>query len=463
MGDRAQAVQFFNTAVQAVNNKDNPERLQLAYQLFSSAVYADPNWFDANFYAGNNNSDLEHFHGAIACWYRALECIAEPMEKSKAMTNLGWRLHCLGRSEEALEWSLKSLEINPALAYTYVNIALILGLKDDSEGALDMAKKAFALEPQDPVVEMCLAFSYLFNKQYDLGLEHFESRFAYKLKNYLDYPYPKWLGEEGKTVFVVADQGLGDTLCFARFLPQASARSKFVYAYVQGELMRTFMYAFAHLPNVSFMPTNTPFPPADHWTTFMSLPFALQCTNDEIRNCPPYKMTEGRDFPQNWKLPDKKLHIGCNWFGSPRNDINKHRSFPVEHLADLYKVPGIQLYSLQVGEKAGEMHDRGFAPIMRDLTPYARDVSNTVALIKDLDLLICCESACAHIASLADVEVWMPYSYQGRDWRVGHTGDDRLWTPKTRIFRQDSDSRWEPVFERIRAALQERVDAIDAG
>src|SRR6266446_1188326 len=428
MGDRAQAVQFYNAAVQAVNQQDNPERLQLAYQLFASSVLTDPTWWESTYHAGNNNSDLEHLPAAIASWRQALNCKTERSERARILTNLGWRLHCLGKCEEALEFSNQALELDPAMSYTYVNLALIYGIFDKPDLALDSAKKAFSLKPEDPVVEMCLAFAYLFDHQWDKGLKHFESRFAYKLKNYLNYPYPKWLGEEGKTVFVVADQGLGDTLCFARFLPQAAKRSKYIYAYVQGELMRTFSHAFAHLPNVAFMPTNTPFPPADHWTTFMSLPFALQCTNDEIRRCPNYHMFEGRYFPQTWKVPDKKLHIGCNWAGSARNEIDKYRNFPLTLLTELYRVPGVQLYSLQVGEKAGEMHDNGFAPIMRDITPYCRDVSNTVALMKDLDLIISCESACAHIAALAGVECIVPYSFMGRDWRAGHTGEDRLWT-----------------------------------
>ena len=50
---------------------------------------------------------------------------------------------------------------------------------------------------------------------------------------------------------------------------------------------------------------------------------------------------------QNWRIPDRKLHIGISWAGSPLNDIDKHRNIPVTQFFDLYKVPGIQLYSLQ--------------------------------------------------------------------------------------------------------------------
>ncbi len=457
MGDRPSAVQFFQAAVNAVNAKDNPEHLVLAYQLFASSVNADPNWWESNYQSGNNNSDLNHYPSALASWRRALECDMEPMERSKVLTNLSWRCQCVGLIEEAKDYAEQALEIDPAQAYAYVNLALVFGTLDRPDIALDNARKAHSLKPDDTVCQMCLAFQLLFDHKFAEGLKHFEARFAYKLKNYLNYPYPKWVGEENKTVFIVADQGLGDTLCFARFIPQAAARSKYVYAYIQGELMRTFQHAFSHLANVNFLPANTPFPPADYWTTFMSLPFALKSTDKEIRETPNYKMFAGRDFPQNWKLPDRKLHIGCAWGGSPMNDIDKNRSFPVTQLCDLYRVPGIQLYSLQVGPRAGDMHDNGMAPIMRDLTPYIREVSNTVALIQDLDLIISCESACAHIASLAGKETWIPYSYLGRDWRIGHTGEDRLWTPQHRIFRQGPDQKWEPVFAKIVEALHERV------
>jgi len=102
------------------------------------------------------------------------------------------------------------------------------------------------------------------------------------------------------------------------------------------------------------------------------------------------------------------------------------------------------------------LHDLGCAGVIQDLGSYIRDVCDSVALMQDLDLIISCESALAHIASLAGKECWLPYSWLGKDYRIGLDGKDQLWT-QHRIFRQGKDRRWEPVFEEIAAVLRERI------
>ena len=84
---------------------------------------ADPEWATACYQAGNNASDLNHFHAAIACWRRALECEMPditPMEsqdasRAKVLCNLGWRLESLGATEEALKITLEACRVDPAL------------------------------------------------------------------------------------------------------------------------------------------------------------------------------------------------------------------------------------------------------------------------------------------------------------------------------------------------------------
>ena len=80
---------------------------------------------------------------------------------------------------------------------------------------MEFAKKGWEMEPDNPVTEAAYAFSLLFGRQLKAGFERFEIRFKWRLHQFLQYPYAKWLGEEDKIVFLVADQGFGDTLCFA--------------------------------------------------------------------------------------------------------------------------------------------------------------------------------------------------------------------------------------------------------
>ena len=456
MGNRSTAVKFFNQALAALNDKSSTVNVTTSYQLFASACQEDPTWHQGWFQYGNNNADMNFHCAAAAAYRRALFCEHTPEERGKALINLGWRMHTLGRLEEGEQYLLEASKLLPNEPSVYLNLSQLVGLLDRSDESVMYARTAYSLS-QEPLYEAALAFALLFNRKFAEGFKHFEIRFKWRLHSFLQYPYPKWEGEDDKTLFLVSDQGLGDTLSFSRFVRRAAKKCKYIHMYVQAELLQLFMYSFSDIPNINLLPFGSLFPHADCWSTFVSLPFALGLTDQEIRDQPhiQFPLVER---PTMWMVPDVKLHIGIQWRGSKLNDIDVHRSIPVEEFLELYRVPGIQLYSLQVGEAAQEANVIGAISLIKDLVPYIQsDVTATLALMKNLDLIICCESAVAHIAALYGKECWVLYSYQGRDYRIGLDGTDRIWSPKHRIFRQGPDRQWGPVIKRVIEALRERL------
>lgn len=456
MGNRAAAQDMFNAAVTAANDRSQPQHLERAYQLFGSACLTDPTFGLAHFQMGNNNADLKRTEAAIACYRRALHCVVTDEEKVRILTNLGWFLYATGRIDESLSTLLGATILDPLAPNAWQNLSVVYGLLDDSPNSIKSAELAHNINPTDVNTEIALAFALMFDKQFARGLKHFEKRFEWRLQQYTHSPYPQWHGEPDGTLFLMSDQGLGDTLSFARFVQAACKRCKYVHASIHPELLRLFQHAFVGIKNLNLIPQPSPFPQADYWSTFMSLPTALGLTDDEIINqphiaCPKF----GTD--QNWKVPDAKLHIGIAWKGNPQSDIDKHRSIPFEQFLELYRVPGIQLYSLQADDFSKDLYDAGSTMLVRDLKPYIRDVCDTLGLLTHLDMVICLESALGHIAGLAGKETWFAYSYLGRDYRAGHTGEDAIWYPKHRFFRQEKGEGWQPVFDRIVEALREKV------
>lgn len=469
MSQREQAQHLIAKGEAAVRDKSAPTNQDHGYQLLSAACYADPTYGDAFYVNGCAAGDLQRPHASVALFRRALECALDDEGRLRALTNLAWELMKIGGHKEAVPLLHEALRINPKRPLPYMHLSLCAQVFGDTAAGVGYARKCLDLtDPNDgtgyPTAEFAYAFALLFDRQYAAGLKHFESRFAARLPNFLLYPYPKWRGENGKTLFLVADQGLGDTLSYARFVEQAAHRCRFIHMCVQSELRRTFEHAFRHIANINFMPSPSNFPgDADAWSTFVSLPFALGLTDDEIINAPNIDMPRP-PLSNAWKVPDRKFHIGIAWAGSPLNDIDKHRNIPIHHFIDLYRVPGIQLYSLQVDAKKADLNIWGFAPLIRDLSGYLRDVADTSTVLGDLDLVVTVESALGHICSMANQECWIPYSHLGRDYRIGANEHvQRLWTPKHRVFQQFDDMRWEPVFERIVEALRERVVQLPQG
>lgn len=456
MGDRAAAIAMYNTAVTAANDRSRASHLERAYQLFSSASLIDPTYNMAHYQMGCANSDMNRYPAAIASWRRALQCTNSTQELVHTLTNMGWFSHVNGDDDEAESLLDQAVELDPKAAAAWCNLSVVAGRMDQSERSVRCAEKAFELEPDNVQHEIALAFALLFDRQFARGLKHFEKRFQWRLQEYLHAPYPQWQGEEGGTLYLLSDQGLGDTLSFARFVEQACKRCQYVHLSVHPELLRLFTHSFLHIKNVNIFPQRNPFPQADYWSTFMSLPTALGLTDKQIIEQPHISMPRV-SCQTNWKVPDTKLHIGIAWKGNARSDIDKYRSIPVTQFLELYRVPNIQLYSLQVDASSAELYDQGCVALIRDLKPYINDVTDTLALVNQLDLVICLESALGHIAGLAGKETWIPYSYGGRDYRAGLRGDSPIWYPKHRFFRQEKGESWQPVFLRICEAVADKI------
>lgn len=462
MSSRLSAIQFHTKAIDALKNVSDSGRQSLAYQLFASSVLVDDTFANGFYEVGNANSDMGLMNGAIAAYRKVLELPlgteigdATPELQIKACANMGARLFQLGRLEEAEECCVKALSVNPDLSYAWMTLAQVQSVTGRIKESLVSAHKAFKLEPS-PQVEFGLGLCLVFAEQWKKGLKHMEARFPYRLPHFMEYPYPKWDGSKGKKLFLVSDQGLGDTLSFSRFVEQAAKRCDFIFMGVHKELARLFAASFAHCKNIEIMPQPCPFAPADYWSTFMSLPVHMNLTDKQFVNAPGIKIPPF-SINKGWKVPNKKLHIGVAWEGSKHCDINHWRSFPVEMILELYQVQGIQLYSIQTGEAAKRLHDIGAAALVKDMAPYINDVADTIGIMSELDLLITTESAPGHMAGAIGLETWVPYSYNGNDFRIGRSEKGSIWYPRQKIFKQGKDAQWGPVFNRIVHALDARL------
>jgi ADP-heptose:LPS heptosyltransferase len=114
------------------------------------------------------------------------------------------------------------------------------------------------------------------------------------------------------------------------------------------------------------------------------------------------------------------------------------------------------LYSLQKGP--GSEHLAGLAAraSIVDLADRIQDFDDAAAVMKNLDLVVSCDSAPVHLAGALGVRVWMPLPYTP-DWRWLLDREDSPWYPTMRVFRQLPDGNWEPVFQRLAAELAQLV------
>lgn len=470
MTPRNHAIDLFNRAQPLIQTDP-----RLAYQMLASSVVTDPSFADGWALLGAALADLGSLPASCEAYRSALRLPDSlepggmtPTLRHRCLLQLGHRLthqtvvswHSLDEATHVLEQAISmgdAVDIQTT-AFCHTNVSLIAAHRGWEIAELVEAEKGFEMHA-DPATELGLAFACLFQGQYYRGLKHFEARFPYQLGSYLSLPAPRWDGGHVETLYVLSEQGLGDALSFARFIPEAASRvGKLVYP-VQPTLVTLLTDTFRGIENVEIVPQDRVIEYADAWCPVFSLPLALGLTDTKIvsrgfhASIKPVENT-------SWKNREARLHVALAWAGAPNNGIDFHRSIPFPEFLALRRVPGIALYSIQVGDRAKDMHDLGCSALVKDMSPWITSARDTAGIMGEMDCVVTCESFVGHLAGAIGKRCLLLASRFGRDWRVSPSlGDNALWYPQHRVVRQGDDCSWAPVFEQAVEMLSNKDES----
>lgn len=315
-----------------------------------------------------------------------------------------------------------------------------LGRLDEAEQVLN---RALALEPGLEDARYNLAITHLTAGRLAGGFEAYDARFA---KFAATLPKGRrWAGENpaGKTILVHAEQGLGDTIQFARYLPILAARGARVIFHVQRVLLGLFD-GLAGAENRLALDQKAS--KHDMHAAIMSLPHLLRDAHPAPIPIPYLFADPNR--AEFWaarlaSLPGPK--IGLVWAGNPGFQADHLRSIPAAMLAPLADAQA-SLVSLQ--KNAATLPDLA----MHDWTGELADMADTAALVANLDLVIAVDTAVAHLAGALGRPVWLLNRFDSC-WRWQTETESSLWYPTMRQFRQTAPGDWAGTIARVRAAL----------
>jgi hypothetical protein len=264
----------------------------------------------------------------------------------------------------------------------------------------------------------------------------------------------------GGTLLLVADQGFGDMIQFARYIPRLKER---VPNLAIGWGPEVTALLGTH-PDISMCFGKwADAPPHDAYTLLSSLP---QIFGTELESIPapiPYlHMKPERIAYWGERLrqvfPERRLRVGLAWSGRPTHPNNLRRSVRLETLAPILATQGVDFVSLQ---KPFPDEDRVFQQTLghfREFTTELADFSETGALIRNLDLVIAVDTAVVHLAGAIGSEAWILVP-EPADWRWLLNRSDSPWYPTLRLFRQRRAAEWAPVLAETAVALRERAGA----
>jgi len=265
----------------------------------------------------------------------------------------------------------------------------------------------------------------------------------------------------GRRVLLFAEQGLGDSLQFLRYVPMVAARGAEVVVEVERPLVRLA----ATLPGRPVVvAVGDAVPAHDVAVPLMHLPWAFGTDLASIPAAIPY-FTPDPAAVAGWRarlagLPG--LKVGLVWAGEPRPDaamanrIDRRRSLKLAALAPLTVVPGVSFVSLQKGVPAVQALAPPTGMVLHDWTGELADFADTAALMAALDLVISADTSPLHLAGALGRPVWLLDRYDSC-WRWLRERDDSPWYPTLRRFRQTAPGDWAGVIDRVAVALGERI------
>ncbi len=379
--------------------------------------------------------------------------LAENPRYGDALNNLGNILAREGKPRPAREFYERALAEAPDNPDYLANLGGVRQALSDVVGALDCFERALAIDPAHADARWNRGIARLLTGDLKGGFADYEARWLLPEFAERRFAVPRWLGEDlaGRTLLIHSEQGYGDTIQMVRFARTHRARGARVLLETHAPLAR--LLRESHLFD-DVVVHGEPLPPFDFHLPVMSLPAAcgLETTGDIPAEVPYLRAPDGLAIA----LPPRRSgerRIGLVWAGRPTHKNDRNRSIAPALFQPLASVPNLRLFSLQVGACA---EDLAAIPGIVDLAPRLSDFAATAAAICELDLVICVDTAVAHIAGALGAHCWVLLPF-APDWRWLLAREDSPWYPSLRLFRQSALGDWGGVLAGVADRL--RADA----
>ena len=376
--------------------------------------------------------------------------------------NLGLALAAKGELEEAVASYREALRIQPDFAEVHSNLAVALEYLERPAEAAKHTETALRIKPNFAVAQLNRAVTRLRAGDFQQGWSGFEWRRYCRQHRLRRFQKPLWTGDPmpQQTILLHAEQGLGDTMQFIRYVPLVKQRVGRVVVECQKPLYKLLSRG----PQVDrLIARGQELPEHDVQAPLMSLPAIFGTTLQTVPAEVPYLFAD-EDLIERWRqrLADHDgFKVGIAWQGSPKYAGDVYRSPPLRHFKPLAEVEGVVLLSLQKGrgtEQLAELSDDfpviDFGP---ELDADSGPFMDTAAIMHNLDLIITSDTSLAHLAGAMGLPVWVALN-RVADWRWLQDREDSPWYPTMRLLRSSRQGSWDGLFRRVGEELCQMVN-----
>ncbi len=465
-----------------------------AADSFMQAIHTKPSYAKAYVHAGNafekcnqhdeainiyhkgievnpENADLHHRLGLV---YKHKDKFNEAVEQLRIATEknpqsnvykleLANTLHLIDGSMEALELYEKVLEQNPNNHHVLYNFGYTLKKMGYIKRALEVYNHILAENPDYALARFSRSLSFLTLGDWHQGWPEYEWRWTAYNESPKKFDCPVWEGEDiaGKRILIYAEQGLGDTIQFARYAELVKNMGAYVIVQTQRAL-KDLLTLCPYIDEVYARGEALPY--FDTHIAMMSLPMIFKTEIETTPQNVPYIFAKP-ELVSHWAeqlKDDHNFKIGICWQGNPnyRTQFLRQavagKSMHVKHFAPIAQLEGVSLYNLQkmggeeqLKELGDNINIKSFGPELDSTNGRFMD---TVAIMKNLDLILTIDTGTCHVAAALGVPTWnlLP---NPSDWRWMLDRNDTPWYDNMRLFKQPKPGDWAGSIAACRKAL----------
>lgn len=430
------------------------KKFREAFQDYEVALSIDPYSFDTLVSRGLLFCQKSEFNKAIDDFTRAIQLKARSAD---AHYNRALAFQKLDKLEMSILDYTQSININPSNFRAYNNRGLAYRDTKLFHKAIKDFDKSIALKPDLADAYWNKALTHLMIGDFENAWQYYEHRwespnFTSPVRN---FPQPLWLGKEnlkGKTILLHSEQGLGDSLQFCRYIKKFKTMDCTTLLEIERPLISIMKCL---LPEEQIFEKGSRLPKFDFHCPLLSLPLAFGTTFDSIPYPRPYLSAESvRLIWWRERLGKKtKPRVGLVWQGNSNHSKDQYRSVKFDTIAP-HLLPDFDWYSLQfdISEQDEKLIDQ-----IRNLTHFGKtigDFSETAALCKLMDRVVCVDTSIAHLAGAigCNVDLMLCNSADAR-WHA--SGDKSPWYSRMQIHRKNRGEDWSPFFKRVVESIRQ--------
>lgn len=405
------------------------------------------------------------FEQALACLQKASACAPD---SSFIYSELANAFYYLNDPDQAIKASHKAVDAKKGDSQALQGHGILLSNCGLREEGLAANIKAVSKNPQNPDFQFSLGLQYLLRGDFEKGWPLYDNRLKFRYRNTIQIPpVPRWDGTPSSDLdlIVCCEQGLGDIIQFARFVPEVARRVGRTFFNVRGAVLHLFQPFADQNPNITLIEEDEKFKVSKsraQWCPLMDLPWLLDVGEAQWADWVPY-IKANEESVTSWRsrFDATKLNIGIAWQGNPNHDIDLGRSIPLHYFEPLSHIKNVQLVSLQKNHGLDQLEHVSFADriiqLGDDFDNGDNAFADTVPAMQALDLIVTSDTSIAHLAGALGRPVWLGLRFAS-EWRWQYDREDSPWYPTMRLFRQNAVGNWADVMARMSQDLTQLAD-----